>query len=1037
MVTTSAQFYFFSGIMECSSNVSKVIGNCSFRGLRRSDRVKLIKRSFSPDNSPASEKSAYDVGRRMRSGQSPVPVASDGHNIPVSARRNRKSARGKPFSCAVCKSPHVCKPSRRKNLNYVPAPRLWTNPITLKVLTLCNACGITFNTQAKAQGQAETKRRARLVNAQDRSNFREEAQNFGKALSEKLQDSDSINLYCSRFTCRCIQRHLLGGKDNINGPFDEQLLMRQSSRLLRVMKQAKQLKMEKCYNPQEVQNHRKKNIGIGNGQRRSENYEQFVYQSRSYLKTDVKLCEQGVQKVLLYSNNFLHKRLRTENASRSERFNGKKPSQFLPIDELPHHRCCLDNCVNLATTHGSLLQQWRDRAVQGIAERRQVIAEMLTPSGGGRSNCYSFIQLVTGSSKGAISRVSINTNMAGGARVLYAHGLKGKSKKRVQEETVADSDSSLDTNVPQLEEGEENSVDADSQGEATDVAEPLQRQESAATLDILPQLNVIPIPAKDVESDPVQKLVNLQAERQELEQQLQNVVQQQQQCHQQLLHLAIQQQLEQQQQQQQQQPPQQMDDQQGIPALSKQHIVHQPSTPQLSMQQQYQPAFQQVAPQLQARSVQGAPQSSSYCQPMLNTMCTQSGSQVAALPGMRMFTTQPASQQATIHHYPQAVPLLAQERLQTWQLHPNIQQQQQPQQQEQPQQQQQQQQEQQGQELHVPTQIEPQTQTQRQPMIKQGTVHKRARKRNKSSQQNQSIQQLLQQIMALNAAIDGQDPAEPESAVQEGIGNGDSSHKPVTSSMQPSYSATPHTCGDTGRRTTVTAHRDGCNDSADANHISVFDDQTLSGRVSTERMTGICGSPGTAQPGSQLPLQAQSGTQSLSQPRGTSGNVLMPGHGVLGAQQQVFSPGCRAAWNQDSTSGSFHAGMLSSVKQLNDCSIVISTVQNTASNPAINILHSENSQYAFGFPDHGASNQPSSLEGASRTNFLSWNADTSNDAAKQHLGIQTQTRSDGTVTLSVPINTAGTVDLSNMVEALMSAANALRVTHSEIPGNTQ
>lgn len=57
---------------------------------------------------------------------------------------------------------------------------------------------------------------------------------------------------------------------------------------------------------------RSKNIGLGNGQRKSGEFEEFVLEKRKYLRNEVKLCERATQRVLLYSNNFLHKRLKTD-----------------------------------------------------------------------------------------------------------------------------------------------------------------------------------------------------------------------------------------------------------------------------------------------------------------------------------------------------------------------------------------------------------------------------------------------------------------------------------------------------------------------------------------------------------------------------------------------------------------------------------------------------------------------------------------------------------------------------------------------------
>lgn len=58
-----------------------------------------------------------------------------------------------------------------------------------------------------------------------------------------------------------------------------------------------------------------RSIGLGNGHKKSKQYETFVINKRQYLREDMHLCERATQKILLYSNNFLHKRLKTENVS--------------------------------------------------------------------------------------------------------------------------------------------------------------------------------------------------------------------------------------------------------------------------------------------------------------------------------------------------------------------------------------------------------------------------------------------------------------------------------------------------------------------------------------------------------------------------------------------------------------------------------------------------------------------------------------------------------------------------------------------------
>ena len=69
--------------------------------------------------------------------------------------------------------------------------------------------------------------------------------------------------------------------------------------------------------------------------------------------------------------------------------------------------------LQIALTHSRLLQTWRDRAISSQVEARRVLAEMLTPSGGNRANCYRFVSLVTGCSNTTIGKVNEQMKVTG------------------------------------------------------------------------------------------------------------------------------------------------------------------------------------------------------------------------------------------------------------------------------------------------------------------------------------------------------------------------------------------------------------------------------------------------------------------------------------------------------------------------------------------------------------------------------------------------------------------------------------------------
>ncbi|KAJ7376262.1 hypothetical protein OS493_035924 [Desmophyllum pertusum] len=352
---------------------------------------------------------------------------------------------GIPFKCDLCGSPYVIDPSRRGNRpklsSHHPSPRHKVDPVTGKTLTLCNACGLSFDRPKKP-------RRERCEpDPEEKKKYQEEANQFALSLVDGLGDPDASRLCCPHFkfkACGCLQTYIIGDifsqYRSVSlvpfqaGPFNGNNMQEsreRASEMLQMLKKAKELSSKKCYDIEEIRSQgkaakRSKNIGLGNGQRKSCEFEEFVLEKRRYLRDTLKLCERATQRVLLYSNNFLHKKLKTDPSKplRIVRQKGKAAlGKLKVIEELPKERCCVDNCVMIALTHTNLLKQWRDRAVSGQTEARRVLAEMLTPSGGARSNCYKFISWVTGCSHSTIGRVNEQMKETGGDREPPSHGL--------------------------------------------------------------------------------------------------------------------------------------------------------------------------------------------------------------------------------------------------------------------------------------------------------------------------------------------------------------------------------------------------------------------------------------------------------------------------------------------------------------------------------------------------------------------------------------------------------------------------------------
>jgi len=350
------------------------------------------------------------------------------------------------FRCDKCGSPFIVNPMVRgnkiKRSELDPSPRHKVDPKTKKILSLCNACGLAFNRPKKVK-------KARVPpSAEEKQKHLDAAMKFADSLVEELNDEAANRLYCTYYTktlCRCIQKFIGDGKCLES--------LERARTLLHITSQARKYKSMKTplksqdtiqkdnqtEDNSEINNSKKQRktalrikSGLGSAQKKSKPFENFVLEQRACLKEKYGLCETGTKRVLLYSNNYLHKRLKTnpEQQCRVVRQKGKIAlGKLMPIQDLHTNQCCIDNCVKIALTHQTLLEEWREKSKRGQTEARRVIAEMLTPSGGSRTNCYKFISWVTGKSLTTIGKVNEQMKKTGGNREPPEHGLKSYWKK--------------------------------------------------------------------------------------------------------------------------------------------------------------------------------------------------------------------------------------------------------------------------------------------------------------------------------------------------------------------------------------------------------------------------------------------------------------------------------------------------------------------------------------------------------------------------------------------------------------------------------
>ncbi|KAK6195032.1 hypothetical protein SNE40_000550 [Patella caerulea] len=528
---------------------------------RKSRRQKRQRQYFTPDDEGVSKRANLLNKKKA---------------VPGNRNRFINKRKLKPvWSCGVCRSPYVSDPRKRKKVSknkqsrHNPCPKVHLDSFSKKYIEICNACDLILNPVKKSDPAPP------LLKPEDKTRMLNEAKDFATNLADELNDRDAERLFCGHFKsitiCGCLQTYLNEVPDN---------RVEKAKEFLQFMKEARRLSKQKFYkkDPQ-----KKVFVGLGNGQKKSREFENYIFEKRQYIRQDLKLCETACKQILLYSNNFLHKNIKTEMRRRMTRTKCKGKLNILPnIDTLHQRTCCFYNCVNMAISHSYLLYEWRSRAQTCQAEARRVLAEMLTPSGGNRCNCNRFIHWITGCSSGTIQRVNSQMRETQGNREPPQHGLR---KNWEACNTTTDRD--LDTG-----------------SQSTEIIE-----NTSLTEDVLPVVSnittLIPLTSQQqlnqLQKQIYDKLVSLQYQEQLLQQQLlqkqhPSTVQQQyqsavQQPHQSTVQQQHQSTVQQQHQSTIQQPHQSTVQQQHQSTVQHQSTIQQPH--QSTLQQQHQSTIQQ------------------------------------------------------------------------------------------------------------------------------------------------------------------------------------------------------------------------------------------------------------------------------------------------------------------------------------------------------------------------------------------------------------------------------------------------------------
>ncbi|GFS21241.1 hypothetical protein ElyMa_001589900 [Elysia marginata] len=330
----------------------------------------------------------------------------------IPTKKNRKDFldNGRPFVCSLCNSKCI-NPSRVKNKD---------GPVYKErdgqMLQLCIDCGIAVShTESKGPSQEQ------------KHEFEEEGRQFAQHLAKYLGDNEAIRLYCSFYAiykCGCIQNFISGSGQTKRkkyscsdpgipsllpgesfDPPDEKADKAQKARyLLQLLKESKKRKnllrskRSRTSSNQSVSSVRSldsqsggdtdtgSNSGAAAGQAGEQDQravhqkglESFILVHRTKLKK-IGICERGCQRVLCYSNNFLHKKSVFGKEARLQRTKGKAAlGQLDAVEDLPNFFCCDKACVKFAELKPGKVAYWRSQARQSQRESWKVISEILT-----------------------------------------------------------------------------------------------------------------------------------------------------------------------------------------------------------------------------------------------------------------------------------------------------------------------------------------------------------------------------------------------------------------------------------------------------------------------------------------------------------------------------------------------------------------------------------------------------------------------------------------------------------------------------------
>lgn len=306
----------------------------------------------------------------------------ESNKIAKKKKKRQKLFKEAGFQCDHCGGENFLKGNKQ-----VRKCRHVYDAETRKTLKLCNACGLKLKRKLNRKDKIVSP-----VTETDKEKYLQEGRAFGEDIAELVNDEEAKQFFCPKFRgkpCRCLQTFMQSDMNDITE------VKKRAYLLLRYHKKAKEL--------MGAATEETKLSGV-----RSKEFDHFVLTNRDYLKSQLRLCEQAVQKVLGYSNNFLYKNKGKEGKRISIKPTAGSEKLSTALDAIvpSHEEQCRDlNCKRQAGTIPEQdLRNWREKSQSGQNSRKLVIQEMVGRFSG--QLCRQFIQVVTGAGISSIARVA-------------------------------------------------------------------------------------------------------------------------------------------------------------------------------------------------------------------------------------------------------------------------------------------------------------------------------------------------------------------------------------------------------------------------------------------------------------------------------------------------------------------------------------------------------------------------------------------------------------------------------------------------------